>query len=241
MEEIRVRTDDNIEIAFNLTKQNNHENVLLICPGWFMTKDSKIFKEIASEFFGFIDTASMDFRGHGKSGGRYTFTSKEILDLKCVIEYLNTNYNKIFLLGFSLGAALSLLYTAEFGKINGIIAVSPPFDFDKIENRIWNFHAWYPTLFKKFEPARWISIRMGNLWGKKVKPADVIENIKCPIAFAAGENDPIVFPWHTRKLYEKTTAPKNFKLFKKGLHAEDLFTDNKEEFMKYCTNLLKQL
>ena len=70
---------------------------------------------------------------------------------------------------------------------------------------------------------------------------DIIENIKCPIAFAAGENDPIVFPRHTRKLYEKTAAPKDFKLFKKGLHAEDLFTDNKEEFMKYCTNFLKQL
>ena len=92
----------------------------------------------------------MDFRGHGKSGGAYTFTAKELFDLREVVDYakMNVDIKNIYLLGFSLGGALVLLYGSEFQSADRIIAVSAPADFMKIENRMFMPQAWIPTLFQ---------------------------------------------------------------------------------------------
>lgn len=63
--------------------------------------------------------------------------------------------------------------------------------------------AWIPTLFHKFEPLRWLSIRAGNPFLKKRKPVDIIQNIKSPTLFIAGEKDPTVLPWHTKNFMIK--------------------------------------
>ena len=34
------------------------------------------------------DVAVLDFRGHGDSGGRYTFGASEAFDLKAVVDYI---------------------------------------------------------------------------------------------------------------------------------------------------------
>ena len=49
--------------------------------------------------------------------------------------------------------------------------------------------------------------------GKKVKPIDIVSRITAPTLFIAGENDPTVYPWHTKTLYDKATCKKGFKLF----------------------------
>ena len=77
MEEIFLTTDDNVKIALNQYK-NNYDEVVIVAHGWFMTKDSKAFRHISEEFYKYFDVITLDFRGHGKSSGFYTFTSKEI-------------------------------------------------------------------------------------------------------------------------------------------------------------------
>ena len=166
MKQLFATTADNVKIAFNLY-QTGHKNVVIICPGWFMTKDSKAFSTLAEDLSEKYDVIAMDFRGHGKSGGLYTFTSKELLDLDAVVDFARGNYEKINLAGFSLGGAIVLIYGAQNSDINRIIAVSAPSDFYKIENKMWHPNAWIPT-FKKFEPKRWVSVR----------PSPVIRKIK---------------------------------------------------------------
>ena len=56
-------------------------------PGWFMTKDSESFLEMCKVFGTSTDVIGMDFRGHGKSSGFYTFTSRELLDVRAVVHY----------------------------------------------------------------------------------------------------------------------------------------------------------
>ena len=240
MKEIFVRTDDNIKIAFNLYSENKDE-CLLICPGWFMTKDSKPFYNMAEEFSRTFDTAVMDFRGHGRSRGVYTFTSNEVKDIEAVIKYLRPKYKKLYIMGFSLGGALGIIYSAcKSEMVEKLIAVSAPSDFWKIENRMWHPDAWIPTLFKKFDPLRWITIRAGSPFGKKIKPIDVVKNIKCPALFIAGSKDPTVLPWHTEKLFKEASSPKRYELFQNCRHAEDLFMEDKDKFMKVCLDFLTQ-
>lgn len=240
MKEIFLTTDDNIKIGVNHYFQGN-DSVLIICPGWFMTKDSGAFNKMSRDFLKNFDILSMDFRGHGKSSGFYTFTQKEQLDIAAVVNYAQEcSYNKIYLLGFSLGGALVILHAAKNRNIDKVIAVSAPADFDKIENHMYSPDAWIPTLFQKFEPKRWLSIRPALPFNKKEKPVDFVDKISVPTLFIAGEKDPTVFPWHTEELYKKALCEKDYKLFKKARHAEDLYNDFPEKFIEVCTNWLKK-
>lgn len=237
MENYRLRTEDNIEIEINHYK-NNHNEVVIVAPGWCMTKDSHAFTQISELFAKYYDVICLDFRGHGKSSGMFTFTSKETMDLDAVVNFaIEKKYKKIYLAGFSLGAAAALLYSSKNKNIDKVIAVSAPCDFDKIENEMWRKEAWGET-FKKFELDRFLSIRPYPFPLEKVKPIDVIEEIKVPVLFVAGEKDPTVHPWHTEKLYQKASCPKDFKLYKNGYHAEDLFLHFENDFSDICIEWL---
>lgn len=180
MRELIIKTEDNIKIAVNHFS-NNFDEVLIICPGWFMTKDSRAFMDMALEFSDYMDVLVMDFRGHGKSSGLYTFMSKESLDLKAVVNFARDKYKKVYLLGFSLGGGLVIIHSAVEKNVDKVIAVSAPADFYKIENHMWHPDAWIPTLFKKFEPKRWLSIRPELCLRKKLKPLELADKITCPV------------------------------------------------------------
>ena len=239
MEEIRVLTEDNVEIAFNKYTKSREE-VVIVAPGWCMTKDSKAFKQISEMFFSEYDVYCLDFRGHGKSKGLYTFTSKEFMDLDAVVKYAEVQgYKKIFLAGFSLGGGLVLIYGANYHNVHKIIAVSPYSDFDKIENHMWKKEAWGET-FKKFELERFLSIRPDIFPHKKIKPIDIIKDVTVPTLFIAGKKDPTVYYAHTEELYKQADCAKEFQLYEDGIHAEDLYLYNKENFARRCIEWLKK-
>ncbi len=235
MEEINLKTTDGINICANHYK-NGHDGVVIIAPGWCMTKDSKAFCEISENFAQNFDVLTLDFRGHGKSGGWYTFTAMEGEDLQSVVDFAKSfGYKKIYLAGFSLGGAIVLNYAGQNNDIDRVIAVSAPVSFSKIENMMWRKEAWLETL-KKFELMRFLSIRPCPIPLKKTITLDIVPSVKAPTLFIAGDKDPTVRAWHTKKLFENATCEKDFKLFENGIHAEDLFLYYKEEFMKLCNN-----
>lgn len=232
-----LTTCDNKKIAINHYKKN-HDTVLIIAPGWFMGKDSKPFSSMAKDFSDYYDVMSLDFRGHCKSSGTFTFTSKEPEDLKQVVNYAKRQYAKVYLIGFSLGGATSTIYTSKYKNIDKLILVSTPVSFDKIENEMWRKEAFIPTI-EKFELKTWISIRPGEFWLKKINPIDVIQNISpIPILILAGENDPTVYVWHAKSLYNQAKDPKKLVVFKNCNHAEDLYIQNHDFFINTCINWL---
>ena len=238
MKAYSLKTRDKVNIEINYY-QNGYEEVVIVAPGWCMTKDSNAFVRISELFAQYFDVISFDFRGHGKSGGMFTFTSRELMDMDSVVRFAKKNkYKKIYLAGFSLGAAISIIYASKCRFINKVIAVSAPSDFDKIENQMWKKEAWGET-FKKFELRRFFSIRPYPIILAKRKPIDVVDKIKIPILFMAGEKDPTVHPWHTKALYEKAICSKKYYEFKDGCHAEDLFLHFEDEFTKLCLEWLR--
>lgn len=235
--EIKLKSKDNVKIAINFYNQGN-EAVVIVAPGWCMTKDSKAFCEISEVFANDFDVITLDFRGHGKSGGFFTFGAKEIEDLTTVVDFAKEKYDKIYLAGFSLGASTSLIVAAQNDCVDKVIAVSAPSEFGKIENYMWKKAAWFETL-RKFELSRFLTIRPSLIIHKKPKAIDFVDKITAPTLFIAGENDPTVYPWHTEKLFQKATCRKDYKLFKNGYHAEDLYLHFKDEFTKLCIDWLK--
>ena len=237
MENLKLETKDNIKIEINYFK-GGFDSVIVIAPGWCMTKDSKAFFEMEKEFSKEFDIISLDFRGHGRSKGFYTFGAKEEKDLDAVFDFIkNKNYKNVYLMGFSLGGMVSILYAAK-NKIDKLVVVSAPCDFNKIENKMYKKEAWLET-FKKFELKRFLSIRPSIIPHKKEKPIDYIDKINIPVLFITGKKDPTVYFWHTEELYKKAKCKKELFIYEKGIHAEDLFLYDKKGFIQKCTNWLK--
>lgn len=237
--EKELTTFDGTRITINEIK-TGHKEVLIIAPGWFMCKDSIPFDNMAKRFSKSFDVITMSFRGHCGSGGKFTFTSREYDDLNTVINFARKDYKKVYVAGFSLGSATAVITQYKYQNADKLILVSPPVDFDRIENRVWSRHAYIPTL-KKFEVKTWTNITPGKFWLKKIKPLDVIDKISpTPILIIAGTHDPIIRLWHAEELYQKAKEPKKIIVYGKSRHAEDIFLENKEKFIKDCITWLKK-
>ena len=69
MQECILKTKDGVNIVINYYNQG-FEEVVIVAPGWCMTKDSDAFVRISEMFAKQYDVISFDFRGHGKSGAQ---------------------------------------------------------------------------------------------------------------------------------------------------------------------------
>lgn len=241
MREMRLKIENKITIAVNHYSSDKNDTVLLICPGCFMCKDAKPFLNMAMDFSEYFDIIVMDFRGHGKSSGLFTFSAHEHLDLKAVVDYAKKRYVKIILLGFSIGAATTIIYTSKHKGIDGVIAVSAPTDFDKIENHFLKKEAVVPAM-EKFELGKSPTLRPGNIALKKIKPIDVVSGISpVPILFLSGRQDPIIHHWHAEKLFECAREPKKLTVFPDGLHAEELYRKSRKRFLDTCIDWYQEV
>lgn len=235
-EELYIKTSDGIKIALNHFKEDR-EQVIIIANGWTMSKDSKFTDEMANLFAKTFDVISFDFRGHGKSSGIYTFTSKESEDLKSVVNYANKFYKKIYLLGFSLGAAISIIHSAQTGRIDRLIIVSAPYSFAKIKNFMW-IKDFLKNPFKKYEFKICSKLRPSPIIQKKIRPIDVVSKINIPTLFIVGDSDTITPPEDTKNLFYKAKCEKKFELFENCHHGEDLIYQEKEKLIKTCIEWL---
>lgn len=235
-DELYLKTSDGIKIAINHFKKDKEE-VLIIANGWTMSKDSKFIDEMSQLFAKTFDVISFDFRGHGKSSGTYTFTSKEPEDLKSVINYAKKLYKKIYLIGFSLGGAISIIHSAYEERLNRLIIVSAPHSFAKIKNFMW-IKDFVKNPFKKYELKISMTLRPSPIIQKKIRPIDVVDKITVPTLFIAGDSDTITHPEDTKSLFNKAKCEKKFELFKNCHHAEDLLYQEKEKLINTCTEWL---
>lgn len=229
-----LETASGLKISIHHLK-NEKERVVIVAPGFFQSKLTATFKKLANDILaGGFDVISMDFRGHGKSEGLYTFSALEKEDLKAVLDYAKDHYKKIGVLGFSYGGSIAIIEQAEFRNIDSIACVGSPMASDEIEFKWWTLNA-IKLGIKGLEPGA--GVRPGNPRLQKIKPIDVISSIApTPILLIHGAEDPTVGVRHSRELYQNAKEPKELRIFEKASHAEDIYRDYPNEFM----DLVKQ-
>lgn len=227
-----VLTQDNHEIYYDLYA-HGHEKVVILAHGFFNSKQAVLFKDMAKALNDDYDVIVMDFRGHGKSPGPFCWTAKEYRDVEAMLGYAHEHYAKIGLVGFSLGAAVSIIAAARSNPITSLIAVSPPSQFNKIDFHFWKMDAEENIIYNVFKEGRiGKGVYPGNLWLKKIKPLDVVEKIKVPVFFIHGKKDWLIRPWHSERLYQKTKSRKRLEFIENGTHAEYLFRRDRDGIMK---------
>jgi pimeloyl-ACP methyl ester carboxylesterase len=70
---------------------------------------------------------SLDFRGHGRSGGASTVGDEEVLDIEAAAAWARElGYTRVGTVGFSMGASVVVRHAALHGGISSVVAVSGP-------------------------------------------------------------------------------------------------------------------
>jgi len=225
----RVLTSDRIQISFDLYQESEREAVLIICPGFFQSKDTPTFHRLAEAIGVGRDVVAMDFRGHGRSGGLYTFSALEGADLEAVLDFARARYQRIGILAFSMGAAIAINTVSQHqDAVQSLIAVSAPCAFEEIEFKWWTPEAMRTGL-QGLEAGA--GCRPGSLFLKKERPVDHIQHLApMPSLFVHGTHDVIVGVEHSRRLYAAAREPKHLELIEGGSHAEALFRDDPSRF-----------
>jgi len=221
--------------------RNGHTHCIVLVHGFFNNKDAYLFAQIAKMFAKDYDVISYDLRGHGKSSGLFTWTAKEPDDLGEVVAFAKSRgYARITAVGFSLGAAISIVEGSRNKDIDAVIAVSPPTKFWDI-----NMHFWEPEMLADLKlnlgpKGKGKGIRPGNIFAKKIAPIDVMDAYATkPLLLVHGERDWLIKSHHSKKLSaanEKVEAI----FVKNGGHAEKMFDDDAEGFEKICGDWLGQ-
>lgn len=227
-----VVTEDKKKIYFDHYK-NDHKKVIILAHGFYNSKKAVLFKDMAKALSGEYDVIVMDFRGHGESDGPFDWTAKGYQDLEAILEYAKGSYSNIGVIGFSLGAASSIITASKSDLITSLIVVSPPADFDKIEKHFWKMGIMENVVYNVFDEGRiGKGVKPGNLWLKKIKPINVVGDIKIPIFFIHGKKDWLILPWHSEKLYEKAQGIKKLEIVSEGTHAEYIYRSDREATIK---------
>ncbi len=201
---------------------------VIIAPGFFQSKETPTFRKIQGELQYHFDTIGMDFRGHGRSGGWYTFSAREAEDLRLVAEYARTRYSRVGVLGFSYGGAVAILEAAEHRNIDSLICVGSPMASRQIELRWWRREALLDA-WRGLEAGS--GVRAKNPFLPKKDPIDCVASVGAPLLLIHGAKDATVSVRHSRELFARASEPKELRIFEDATHAQEIWRRHPAEFL----------
>ena len=193
------------------------QRVLCICHGIPSGKPADPgdggYPALAGEFAAAgLAVMIFNFRGTGESGGNIDLAGWKH-DLSAVVDYLHQlpEAGRLYLMGFSGGAAVCVCVGAEDARISGVIACACPAEFG--------------TLTDPERPAELVrhfreigAIRddgypaSAAAWYERfvaVKPIDCVGKVAPrPLLLVHGDRDETVDISHARRLYENAADPK---------------------------------
>jgi pimeloyl-ACP methyl ester carboxylesterase len=232
-----LTTVDHQKISFQHF-QNNCQAVIIIAHGYYNSKQCVVLQQLAQALGGEYDIFMFDFRGHGKSSGVFTWTSREGNDLRVVLDFIAPLYSKKGLIAFSMGANISINVLASDKRVDSLVCVSAPSDMSRIDYWFWALDwekdAVYTLLNSRGRIGK--GVRPGPFWLAKERPIDNVAKITIPIMFIHGSKDWVVRPWHSEALYQKAGGIKKIISIKNGPHAEYLMRDYPEQFVAEVRN-----
>jgi pimeloyl-ACP methyl ester carboxylesterase len=201
-----------------------------------------LFRRIAQALSKEYDVILFDFRGHGKSSGKFSWTAREQNDLGAVVAFAKENhYEKIGVIGFSFGAAVALIEASNQKNIDSLIAVSSFASLASMDYHFWEKDMWEDLKLNLGIKGRGKGARLGNPFLKKIRPLDIVNKLSpIPVLFVHGEKDWIVKPSHSQRLFEKANDPKALVIVEGGGHAERMFDVFPDQFMKICLDRFRE-
>jgi uncharacterized protein len=179
------------------------------------------YPQLAERFAieGFI-TCVFNFRGTGQSGGNLDLLGWTH-DLEAVVAHMTkipyVDQSRIFLMGFSAGAATSIYVAARNARISAVVSCASPAEFpslrlDELLQQCRNLGTIKEELYS-FSPKEWRDHFF------EINPIRWIDRISPrPLLIIHGTSDELIDQNHAERLYEKAKEPKRLVVIPEAGH-----------------------
>ncbi|RJL32433.1 alpha/beta hydrolase [Bailinhaonella thermotolerans] len=226
----RLVTSDGVGIdaahtPYRQTGRGAEGLAVVLAHGFTGTWRSRDTRRIAHVLSGYAGVLSFDFRGHGRSGGHSTVGDQEIHDIEAVVRHARRiGYDRVAVVGFSMGAACAVRHAALMGGVDAVVAVSGP-------------SRWYYRDTAPMRQVHWAIERPeGRLLARVFKrtrilsrgwdpvpeePREVISRIApAPVLIVHGDADPFFPLEHAEQLHAAAGEPRELWVEPGYGHAE---------------------
>lgn len=224
------RTADGIELRYTRRCTGSHA-VILVVPGIFMHRESVEHRLLADRLTEVADVVTLDVRGHGDSGGAFTWGLEEPGDVAAVAASLRKQYERVGGLGFSFGGYHTGVAAALHRSFDAVALVAAPRSLFILDHNFLTRGLLRSVPLTLRRKRRWTRVRLSS-FGRRVAPYRLVDRIApTPLLIAHGTQDWLIPPKHARTLYERAGEPKTLLLIEGGLHAENILVDDAERLV----------
>jgi len=240
-----LNSDDAVirgEYIANSKESGTPAKVVIIAHGITAAKEADI--KYAKLFYDMgYNVIIFDERYFGESTGKYcTLGMKEAEDIKALCDYAKEIFGKDCFLGLhgeSMGGA-SVLKMLDTYKPDFVVADCPFSDLEQLIKELAWKKAWVLGTLSSYT-ARLIGYLRYKYDYFKVKPINSVRTTDVPICFIHGDDDQLINPVHSRKMYDYCRNPlSELHLFKGAEHAMS-FASDKERYKRIVHDFVKNI
>jgi fermentation-respiration switch protein FrsA (DUF1100 family) len=208
-EDVRFRTDDGLLLAGWVVPHPSARGNVIFCHGHGRNRGHVAGLLPTLHGLG-LNVLAFDFRGHGDSEGHTsTFGQREVRDLVAAWRYLRGRFpdKPLFLVGVSLGAAVSLQALPHLEGVRGVWSEG---SFSRLDTVVENTFGVLPAPVRKplvrlYHGLGWLDCA---LWVPAINPMEVVRRQSVPICFCHGRQDELVPLAEGEALYSSYRGPK---------------------------------
>ncbi len=206
--DIRFRTADGLTLAGWVVPHPEAQGNVIFCHGHGRNRGHG--NALLPTLHGLkMNVLLFDFRGHGDSEGHTsTFGAREVGDLVAAAGYMRVRFpgKPLFLVGVSLGAAVSLQALPLLPEVRGVWSEGA---FGRLDRVVEHEFACLPGWLRRplvaaYRGLGWLDcgLRIG-----RINPVRAIESVHVPAYFCHGQCDELVPPGEGESLYGAYHGP----------------------------------
>lgn len=226
-EEVELESADGVRYGAWFLRQPGHPQVIVVSPGQRGRRQDVIGISVALWRKGF-NVLCYSYRGMaGSEGGQPTWGAREVQELGAALAWVRRRVlgARIGLLGYSVGAAVSLLAAAGDPAIEALVLDSPYADLTRQLKERARRATGLPGAVLLAPVALWLRLRTGARLGE-ASPISVLSGLEPrPLFFIHGGADRVTDVRHSRDLYDSYRGPREIWVVQGAPHLGAYFDD----------------
>lgn len=232
--DIAVRTEDGVPLRGILLERSDDRldpaDRLAVVVGHGITNHVRkpFVRRILARLANRVSVIALDFRGHGRSGGRSTVGDSEVYDIAAGVALAKRRgHRSVATLGFSMGGSVVLRHAAlDPGAVGAVVSVSSPSRWWIRDTAPMRRVHWLLEVPHGRLAARALGLRIGAPWATvPASPIELVHRISpTPLLIVHGTEDHYFPPEHARRLHTAAGDPSELWLLPGMRHAETAMT-----------------
>lgn len=204
--------------------------VVLVSPGIFIHRGGVEHRALARRLSAVADVLTIDVRGHGDSGGAFTWGVREPADVAEVAHALRRDYDRVGGLGFSFGGHHVGIAAAVHRAFDAVALVAAPRNLFLLDHNFLTAGLLRsaPLILRRARRRTRLAFPL-RAPAALVRVIDRIAPV--PLLVAQGGADWLIPETHARALFARAGEPKSFLRLDRGLHAETILLDDPEPLL----------